>query len=86
MRTTLDLPDELLKKAKVAAIERGTTLREVVSIALSRELGVASAPNSSARTTFPLFRSKGKGKLRIDEKVISRIEDEDFGRRGGFSR
>ena len=27
MRTTLDLPDDLMKRAKIAAVKRGSTLR-----------------------------------------------------------
>lgn len=38
MRTTLDLPDELMKRAKIAAVERGSTLRELVSEGLRRVL------------------------------------------------
>jgi hypothetical protein len=38
MRTTLDLPDELLKRAKIEAVERGTTLRDLMGAALEREL------------------------------------------------
>lgn len=39
MRTTLDLPNELLKRAKITAVERGTTLRDLVRHALEQELG-----------------------------------------------
>jgi len=39
MKTTLDLPDELLHRAKLAALERGTSLKAIVVEALTRELG-----------------------------------------------
>lgn len=38
MRTTLDLPDDLLAQAKIAAVERGCTLRALFAQALEREL------------------------------------------------
>lgn len=38
MRTTLDLPDDLLRRAKIAAVERGCTLRALFTQALEREL------------------------------------------------
>ena len=38
MRTTVDLPDDLLKRAKIAAVQRGTSLRELIGRALEREL------------------------------------------------
>jgi hypothetical protein len=44
MRTTLDLPDELLKRAKIAAVERGVTLRELVESALANDLAAGPAP------------------------------------------
>ncbi len=44
MRTTLDLPDELLKRAKIEAVERGTSLRDLVGAALERELNRPPEP------------------------------------------
>ena len=38
MKTTVELPDELLLLAKRAALERGTTLRALIENGLSREL------------------------------------------------
>ena len=34
MKTTIDLPDELLQRAKVAAAQRRTTLKELVQTGL----------------------------------------------------
>ncbi len=38
VRTTLDLPDDVLRRAKIAAVERGSTLRQLVIDALRREI------------------------------------------------
>ena len=38
MRTTFDLPDDLIKRAKIAAVRRGSTLRDLVAEALRRLL------------------------------------------------
>jgi hypothetical protein len=38
MRTTLDLPDDILRKAKITAVERGSSLRQLVIDALRREM------------------------------------------------
>ena len=38
MKTTVELPDELLLLAKRAALERGTTLKALIQNGLSREL------------------------------------------------
>lgn len=45
MRTTLDLPDDVLRRAKIAAVERGSTLRQLVIDALRHEMeGSVRAP------------------------------------------
>lgn len=50
MRTTFDLPDELVKRAKIAAIERGMTLRDLVAGGLQQALeGKRSAPRRRAK-------------------------------------
>lgn len=38
MRTTIDLPDKLMKKAKKKAIEEGITLKELFTRTLEKEL------------------------------------------------
>lgn len=47
MRTTLDLPDDLLRKAKIAAVERGCTLRALFAQALERELSQPGPPSQA---------------------------------------
>ena len=54
MRTTLELPDDLLRQAKIAAVRRGSTLRDLMAQALRREL---SASDASPRVaTLPVIR------------------------------
>jgi hypothetical protein len=38
MRTSIDIPDDLFKMAKMAAAERGTTMRELVVKGLRHEV------------------------------------------------
>lgn len=38
MKTTIDIPDSLYKRAKIRAIERGLTLKDIVLTSLEREL------------------------------------------------
>ncbi|REL33424.1 hypothetical protein DYD21_11665 [Rhodohalobacter sp. SW132] len=40
MRTTIDIPDSLMKKAKKKAIEQGVTLKQLFTHALEQELEV----------------------------------------------
>jgi hypothetical protein len=75
MRTSIDLPDELLREAKIAAVNRGVTLREFVTEALDRELH--GTPASPKRLDFPLIRSGVPGSLRITTEDVRRVEEED---------
>ena len=63
MRTTLDLPDELMKRAKIAAVERGVSLREFFAKALQQALAPkvrqarrARQPNIKLAADAPLRR------------------------------
>lgn len=38
MRTTIDIPDELMKKAKIKAIEEGVSLKKLFTGILEKEL------------------------------------------------
>ncbi len=75
MRTSLDLPDDLLSEAKIAAIHRGVTLRELVTVALEHELSRAPTPLPvPRRLEFPLIRSGVPGSLQITSEDVRRVE------------
>lgn len=57
MRTTIRLDEELLAKAKRAAVERGTTLTGVIEDALRRAL--APRPAAGDRPALPISRGDG---------------------------
>lgn len=58
MRTTIRLDDDLLRRAKRAALERGTTLTAVIEDALRRAL--APEPGDRPRSvSLPTFRGDG---------------------------
>lgn len=87
MRTTLDLPNELLKRAKIEAVQRGTSLRELVGAALERELTQPSPLRPMrTRTRFPIFDSKAPGSLRLTNATIARLEADEDRRRLGRAR
>jgi hypothetical protein len=46
MKTTLDIEDELLHRAKQAALDRNTTLRAIIEEALVRALSPARRSGS----------------------------------------
>lgn len=87
MRTTLDLPDDLLKRAKSEAVDRGTSLRNVVAAALERELSRPLDPaKQRRRAKFPIFESVAPGSLRLTSAGIAKIESGEDLRRNARSR
>ena len=72
MRTTLDLPDGLGRRAKLAAVHRGVSFKSVVVAALERELTARDRPEGRA-ITFPLVRSKTPGALKLTPRRIHEI-------------
>ena len=57
MRTTIDIPDSVMKKAKIKAIEQGITLKEFFLNALKKEL----EPGSHVSSSSPWEKLRGKG-------------------------
>jgi hypothetical protein len=56
MRTTIDLPPTLMRAAKARAAEEGESLKDLVSRAVAREVGLpASARGKTGRVTLPLI-------------------------------
>lgn len=77
MKTTIEIPDLLFRKAKSKAAERGQTLRELVIEALREKLAAGA---SKARAAEPEWM-RGFGKLRRLRKETARIQariDERF--------
>jgi hypothetical protein len=74
VKTTIEIPDALFRRAKSAAAERGVPLRALVSEALADKL---RAPNGKDKPWMKTF-----GKLRHlhkETKRINRIIEEEFG-------
>lgn len=83
MRITIKLPDELLKRAKLAAAERGVTLHDLIGTALGRELpAVPEAKARNRRVRLPIFASQQPGTLELTTGDLARAET-DGDLRGG---
>ncbi|MFZ4693942.1 MAG: hypothetical protein ACOYMV_02335 [Verrucomicrobiia bacterium] len=87
MKTTLDLPDEMVRRAKITAVERGTTLRNLVGEALARELEIP-VPDvyRRRRAAFPIFSSRAPGTMSLTNADLARLEDGEDVRRHGRAR
>lgn len=76
MRTTLDLPDDILRRAKIAAVERGSTLRQLITDALQHELEGRSAAKPR-RITGPLVTLSDDAPLRhLSPDDVKRLDTE----------
>ncbi|GDX11386.1 hypothetical protein LBMAG57_31580 [Verrucomicrobiota bacterium] len=83
MKTTLEIPDPLFRKAKATAAQHGVTLREFVNDALREKLSGDSKVGAREPAWMKFF---GSGKPfaasireidRAVEEEFERIEDED---------
>jgi hypothetical protein len=74
MKTTLEIPDALFRRAKSAAAEQGIPFRELVSEALAEKLRVQGRKDKPWLKTFGKLRS-----LRKESARISRTIEQEFG-------
>ncbi len=75
MRTTLDLPDDLMKRAKIAAVERGSTLRDVVADGLRKTLMESKPPKSKHLKLPALKLPKGHQIPALTNRQIAELFD-----------
>jgi hypothetical protein len=55
MRTTINLPDDLLRQAKKEAVERGTTLTALIETAVREVLARKTRKRKGPSTPMPVF-------------------------------
>jgi hypothetical protein len=73
MKTTLEIPDSIFRRAKSRAAERGIPLRQFVTEAVEDKLKEAAAPGQK-----PWIRLLGKLKhLHKETERINRLIEED---------
>ncbi len=69
----MDLPDALARRAKMAAVQRGISLKNLMTEALERDLDAASSKPSVHPLRFPLVRSRKPGALNLTPDEIHGI-------------
>ncbi|HEV8629848.1 MAG TPA: hypothetical protein VGV61_05980 [Thermoanaerobaculia bacterium] len=70
MKTTIEIPDLLFRRAKSRAAERGQTLKELVTEALQEKLAPRTGKGGAAEPEW----MQGFGKLRRLRKETRRIQ------------
>lgn len=81
MRTTIDLPEELLKRTKVLAAKRGSTMRKLIIEGLERTLSDSLPdPKSNSLPSLPV---KGRAPYQLSNAEIEQLllneEPHDYG-------
>ena len=82
MKTTLDLPDDLLMEAKTIAVQRRTTLKAMVEHALRREIRGHETGQNATNIHFSLDESglpvmKKSGQRVVSNEMIYDLQDEE---------
>lgn len=76
MKTTIDIPDPIFRRAKARAAERGQSLKEFVSEALSEKLAESLATRGTNQPEW----MRGFGQLRRlrreTARIMSKVEEE----------
>ena len=86
MRTTIDLPTELFRKAKAISSLKGITLKSFITMALERELELNALGLEPKRVDLPLVPSKHPGSIQVDStKIAELLENEDTEGTGVYS-
>jgi hypothetical protein len=81
MKTTLEIPDALFRRAKSAAAEQGIPLRELVSQALAEKLSPRVGDDKPWLKAFGQLRHLHKETVKINkiiEQEFGQIEPEDW--------
>jgi hypothetical protein len=81
MRTTVDLPTPLFRRAKARAAARGETLRALVTRAVTAEVGGSGGETTpdlrAGRVKLPLFGNPRGPKVNLTNADIERILTEE---------
>jgi len=82
MRTTIDVPDVLMRAAKARAAEHGESLKDLVNRALAHELGLPAVPKpKTGRVALPLIaRDATPAVLITNDDIAGALEAEDTDR------
>jgi hypothetical protein len=76
MRTTVDLPPNLMRAAKARAAEEGESLKDLVNRAVAREVGLpATARGKTGRVTLPLIARGATPKVLVTNEDIAEAFD-----------
>jgi hypothetical protein len=84
MRTTVEIPDALFRRAKATAAERGVSLEDLLIAALKEHLHPGGGDSSKRGPAAPSWMSAFGGLRHLHEetKRINQILQQEFGQLG----
>jgi hypothetical protein len=71
MKTTLDLPDDLVKEVKLRAVHEGAKLKDAVADLLRKGLAASSIGSRSRRTLVKVDKATLKRREEMTKKFLS---------------
>ncbi len=74
MRTTVELPPELMRAAKARAAQQGESLKDWFTRAVANALGRSAQATTAVPGPWPVFGKPGGKKVRITNAFLSEIE------------
>lgn len=69
MRTTIDISDDLMKKAKIHAVKEGITLKQLFTRLLEKEVGADSEKAQKARIIKEMMEKLRTGDKDLDKEI-----------------
>ena len=69
MRTTVDISDDLMKKAKIHAVKEGITLKQLFTRLLEKEVGADSEKAQKARIIKEMMEKLRTGDKDLDKEI-----------------
>ena len=69
MRTTIDISDDLMKKAKIHAVKEGITLKQLFTKLLEKEVGADSEKAQKARIIKEMTEKLRTGDKDLDKEI-----------------
>ncbi len=84
MRTTIDLPSDLMQAAKIRAAERGENLKDLFARAIAHEIGMRRQSRKTGRVALPLVGRDVRPSVTVTNADIeAALDAEDIERYGG---
>jgi hypothetical protein len=81
MRTTIDLPSDLMRAAKVRAAQRGESLKDLFTRAIEHEVGDPGRRRPAGRVAFPLIGQDSEPRISVTSADIqAALEADDIER------